>query len=145
MTIKSLYHDTVIAFQLAKNADNESINGAGVDMKGLRGVAFLMAALQGEAADWTIKAQQAAEDDYSDAADLAGTSVTVSTGASTDAVGILEIINPGERYVRPVVTVPDLTAATAVAVVSVAYGGRYVPETAPTYGEIHISPAEGTA
>lgn len=143
--IKSIYHDTVVSFQCAKNADNESLTGAGVDMQGKKGVVFIVAALQGEAADFTIKAQQDSDSAYGTAADLEGTSVAFSTGSSADAVAVLEIVDPLERYVRPVIAVPDLSAAKAVACIAIAYGGQYKPETAPTYGEHHVAPAEGTA
>jgi hypothetical protein len=143
--MRSIYYDGDVSYQVSKAADNEALTGAGVDMLAADRVTFLVTALQGEAADFSIKAQQAAESDYSDAADLAGTAVTFSTDTSADGLGVLEIVNPQERYVRPVITVPDLAAATPVACVAIVYGKQYRPVTAPTYGEIHIAPAEGTA
>lgn len=145
MTIKTGYHDLEISYQVSKNADNESLTGAGVDMLGREGVIFIATALQGEAADFAIKAQQDTDSAYGTAADLAGTSLTFSTDTTVDAVAVLEIRNPLERYVRPVITVPDLTSATPVACVALVYGKKERPVTAPTYGEIHIAPAEGTA
>lgn len=145
MGFRTFYHDTDISYQISKNADNESLTGAGVDMQGKEAVCFIATALQGETANFSIKAQQAAASDYSDAADLAGTALTFSTGASTDAIAVLEIVNPGERYVRPIITVPDLTAAKCVACIALVRGKQYRPVTAPTYGEIHLAPAEGTA
>lgn len=143
--IRSIYHDTVVSVQVMKAADNEALNGVGVDMQGYDGVAFIASALKGEALDFSIKAQQAAESDYSDAADLAGTATTFSTTVGADAVAVLEIRSPGERYVRPVVTVPNATAATPTSVIAIKYRGQYLPETAPTAGEYHVAPAEGTA
>ena len=143
--IRSIYHDVSVSFQCAKNADNEALTGAGVDMLGARAVAFVVLAIQGEAADFSIKAQQDSASDYSGAADLAGTALTFSTDTAVDAIGVLEIVNPGERYVRPVITVPDLTSATVTACIALVYGNQEKPVTAPTYGEIHVSPAEGTA
>lgn len=145
MSLFSGFYDADISYQVSKNADNETLTGAGVDMKGKRSVLFIATALQGEALDFAIKAASAAASDYSDAADLAGTSVTFSTDTSVDAIGVLEIKDPPERYVRPVITVPDAAAATAVACIALVFGEKYPPVTAPTYGEHHVSPAEGTA
>lgn len=143
--LRTIYHDAVVSVQVMKNADNETLTGVGVDMLGYDGVCFIASALKGEALDFAIKAQQAAVSDYSDAADLAGTSVTFSTTVGADAVAVLEIHNPLERYVRPIVTVPNATAATATSCIAIKYRGKTRPESAPTYGELHVGPAEGTA
>lgn len=143
--IRSIFHDTVVSYQIAKNADNESLTGAGVDMKGKKGVCFIACAIKGEILDFSIKAQQDTDSAYGTAADLLGTSVTFSTEVAVDAVVVLEIIDPLERYIRPVITVPDAAAPTATACIAIAYGGQYKPESAPTFGELHLAPAEGTA
>lgn len=135
--------DTKLSGQVIKAADNETLNGAGVDMSGYEGVTFLIHALKGEALNWSVKAQQAQESDYSDAADLAGTSVSFTTAVGTDGFTTLTIHRPTERYVRPVLIAPNAAAATPVSVVAIQYGGRYRPET--NAGEIHVSPDEGTA
>lgn len=124
-------------------ADNETLTGAGVDMQGYEGVAFIITAEKGESLSFSIKAQQAAASDFSDAADLASTATTVATTVGADGVAMLEIYRPQERYVRAVVTVPNATAAKGVSVVAVRHGTRVVPTS--NTGEIHYSPAEGTA
>lgn len=140
---KNPNEDLKIDGQVIKAADNETLNGAGVDMSGYEGVTFVVHALKGEALNFSVKAQQAQVSDYSDAADLAGTAVAFTTAVGTDGFTTLTIHRPTDRYVRPVVTVPNAAAATPVSVVAIRYGGRYLPET--NNGEIHMSPDEGTA
>ena len=142
--MRALQKDAVVAIQSLKAADNESLTGTGVDMRGKKGVAFSVIALKGEALDFTIKAQQAAESDYSDAADILGSSVAFSTTIGADGLALLEIKEPGERYVRPIIAVPDAAAATPVSCISIAYGGDILPES-NTNAELHVAAAEGTA
>ncbi len=104
----SILYDTLVSIQVYKSADNESLTGTGVDMKGYRGVAFIVGAAGGEDfSTWAIKAQQDSASGFGTAADLAGSSKTFSTVASpsTDGLAILEIVEPTERYVRPIITV----------------------------------------
>lgn len=143
MNLHSILHDAVVSIQALKAADDEALTGAGVDMQGKKGVAFLVMALKGEALAFSIKAQQDSASDFGTAADLAGTAVAFSTAIGTDAMTILEIKDPQERYVRPVITVPDAAAATPVACFAVVYGGDVLPES--NSGELHIGPSEGTA
>ena len=141
----NVYENSVVSVQAIKpDANNETINGAGVDMLEYGAVTFIVVAQKGESANFSIKAQQAQQSDYSDAADLAGTAVSFSTTASVDGVAVLEIRRPRERYVRPVVTVPTLSAAKAVCVIAIKHSPTRVPTTNVT-GELHVSPAEGTA
>ncbi len=139
----NLFEDTKHVPQVIKAADNETLTGAGVDTSGYQGVAFFVQALKGEALNFAVKAQQAEVSDYSDAADLEGTSVAFATTVGADGSTMLCVHNPTERYVRPIVTVPNASAATPVSVIAVLYGGRYRPES--NSGELHVSPDEGTA
>ena len=143
MLFNNMFEDTKRTPQIIKDADNETLNGAGVDMSGYEGVAFTAFALKGEALNFTMKAQQADLSDYSDADDLEGTSVAFSTAVGTDGYTMLVVHRPTKRYVRPVVVVPNATAAKPVAVDAFQYGGKYRPET--NTGELHTSPDEGTA
>jgi hypothetical protein len=139
----SILKNTKISIQSLKAADNETLTGAGVDMLGFDSVCFIPVALKGEALSFSIKAQQAAVSDYSDAADLLGTSVAFTTAIGTDGLSGLEIHTPNERYVRPLVVVPNATAATPTAVLAIQFNAKEIPQT--NAGEVHISPAEGTA
>ena len=139
----SILQKCKLSIQSLKVADNETLTGAGVDMLGFDSVCFVPIALKGEVMNFTIKAQQAAVSDYSDAADLLGSSVAFATTASADGLSGLEIHQPRERYVRPLTAVPDLTAAKPVAVLAIQFNAKDIPQT--NAGELHVSPAEGTA
>lgn len=143
----SILYDTVVSIQVYKSADNESLTGTGVDMKGYRGVAFIVGAAGGEDfSTWAIKAQQDSASGFGTAADLAGSSKTFSTVASpsTDGLAILEIVEPTERYVRPIITVPNVSTAKVTFCLAIRYGAEELPVSG-NVGELHVSPAEGTA
>lgn len=143
--MKTILHDGLVAVEEIETADDEAVNGAGVDMQGFDAVAFIVAAEGGEADDFAIKAQQDTASDFSDdAQDLEGTEVSFSTTTDADGLAILEIRQPQERYVRPVVTVPNLSAAKAVSIISIRYRSiESLPQS--NDGELHVSPDEGTA
>lgn len=63
---------------------------------------------------------------------------------STDGVAVLEIVDPRERYVRPVITVPNVSAAKITFCVAVRFGAKNLP-VSTNVGELHVGPAEGTA
>lgn len=143
----NILKDTVVSIQTYKAADNETLTGSGVDMKGYRGVAFIVGAGGGEDfSTWSVKAQQDTDSAYGTAADLLGTATAFATVASpsTDGVAILEIVEPKERYVRPVITVPNVSTAKVTFCIAIRYGGSALPTSNAT-GELHVSPAEGTA
>lgn len=123
-------------------------NSAVVDMTGFDGVMFLAAfGTITSGAVTSIKGQQGAASDASDAADLEGTAVTVADDDDNQVAG-LDIYRPQERYVRLVV---DRGTQNAVidGVVAIQYKGRKFPTTHDTTTvvgiESHNSPAEGTA
>lgn len=145
--LKDIYHDTKISVIDIRDADDETITpSTGVDMQGYEGVAFAVVVDGGEeVAGFSIKAQQDTASDFSaDAADLEGTSISFSSHATNEIVRVLDIGQPQERYVRPVVVVPDMTTATPVAIIAIQYGAREMPTDENT-GEFHQSPDEGTA
>lgn len=125
-----------------------TLNGAVVDTAGFDTCRFIVAF--GAITDGTpdIKAQQGALADGSDMADLAGSLVTL---ADTDdnALAVLEITRPRERYLRVVVVRGGATGS----VVDGAIAELGSPRTAPithdaatvAASESHTSPAEGTA
>lgn len=126
------------------DADNETLSGVGCDMLGYQGVIFIVSVDGLEVANFSIKVQQDSASAFGTAADLEGSSVAFSTGIGTNGFAFVEIKNPLERYLRPQVIVPNVTTPTAVSVVSIMYGKDWLPET-NTDGELHTSPAEGTA
>lgn len=143
--MKSIFHDTKIALEILKVADNETLTGTGVDMSGYEGVAFVAVAYRGEVAAVTLKAQQDSASNFGTAADLEGTSVAMPMAVGTDTIAVLDIYQPRERYVRPIMTVPNITTPAACAVISIRYNGRINPQTVAAIAEFHVSPAEGTA
>lgn len=145
MNFKSVYTDMQVDIQkLDLDADNETLYGAGCDMAGYKGVAFILSVSKGEAADFTLKAQQDTASNYATAADLTGTALTVSIATATDGFGFIEIVEPKERYVRPAIVCPNVGTARAISCVSIRYGKQYLPET-NSDGELHVNVAEGTA
>lgn len=141
----SIKENGLVSIEARKNADNEALTGTGVDMAGYGAVTFIALAEGGEDASFSIKAQQAAASDFSDAADLVGTATAFATVASpsTDAMAVLEIRNPQERYVRAVATAPNVSAAKVVSVIAIRTDPRNLPVS--NAGELHVGPAEGTA
>lgn len=123
-------------------------NGAALDMLGYRGV--LMCVKFGSIAAGavtSIKAQQGAQSNLSDGADLKGTGITVAND-DDNQIFIIDLYEPVERYVRVVID-KDGTNATNEAAWYIQYGATLRPQTvtiadAVTY-ERHMSPAEGTA
>jgi hypothetical protein len=141
--MESILKNTKLTICALKSADNETLTGAILDMTGFDSVAFVAGALEGEALDFAVKAQQGAASNMSDAADLLGTSVAFSTTVGAKGLTTLEVHQPRERYVRPLVTVPNATAATPTFCLAIQFNAKEVPQS--NAGELHISPAEGTA
>lgn len=127
-------------------AGTTDIEGTVLDMAGFEGVLMIvrMGEITGNAVT-SIKAQQGAESDLSDAADLEGTSQTVADD-DDDQTFYIDLYRPTERYVRLYVD-----RATQNAVVAAANYIQYGPRKAVTShgtgvsGEAHAGPDEGTA
>ena len=122
-------------------------NGAVIDMANFEGIVFI-AALRtlASGAVTGIKAQQGNQANLSDAADLAGTAVSIADTEDNELL-VLDIYRPAERYVRAVVT-RGTADAVIDGVIAIQYGPRVLPATqdATVAGiETHVSPAEGTA
>ena len=127
-------------------AGTTTINGNTLDMSGWDGVLMIVTfgAITATGVQ-SIKAQQGAASNLSDAADLAGTGVTVAD-TDDEKTFYLDIFRPEEQFVR--VVVPRATANAVVAsAVYVQYKGSKAPSVHGTNvsGETHVSPAEGTA
>lgn len=128
-------------------AGQTAINGAILDMAGFTGVevSLVFGAITSGAVT-SLKAQQGAASNLSDAADLTGTSISV---ADTDdgKLFVLDVKNVQERYFRVVVS-----RATQDAVVAAGIYKQYGPRTRPITqhadvitNEKHLAPIEGTA
>ena len=123
-------------------AATSAINSASVDMSGYTGVLFI-GSFGTAAANNTMNAAQGA-DDSADWVDLEGTSV--SSGTSDEDVWI-DVFRPTDRYVRA--EVARGTSTTMETIWAIQYGPRKAPVDNTTSGtitgELHASPAEGTA
>jgi hypothetical protein len=130
-------------------AGTSSQNGSVLDMSGWDGVLFVAALGTLTATQVTgLKAQQGAQANLSDAADLAGTAVGPMADADSNKCLALDVYRPLERYVRCVVT-RGTANAVIDGVMAIQYRGRKAPVTQDTTtiaaSESHVSPAEGTA
>ena len=90
-----------------------------------------------------LKAQQDADSAFGTAADLAGTATAFATAVAADGMAVLDIYQPQERYVRPVLTVGNFGTARPAMILAIQYGAKVMPQS--NVGEFHQSPAEGTA
>lgn len=129
---------------LDADADNETLYGSGVDMADYESVVFFAAVQKGEAATFSLKAQQDTVSNFATVADLEGTAKSIVIATSTNGFGFIEVKQPKERYVRPALVCPNVGTAKSVAIFAIRYGNKYLPET-NTDGELHINPDEGTA
>jgi len=127
-------------------AGTTDINGETLDMLGFEGVLVkvTMGAITATAVT-SIKMQQGAASNLSDAADLEGTGQDIAV-ADAQKVFYIDLYRPAERYVRLVVDRGTANAVVASAEY-IQYSARIKPTTHGTNvsGETHISPAEGTA
>lgn len=127
-------------------AGTSDINGATLDMAGFEGVLIevVFGAITAGAVT-SIKAQQDTASNMGTAADLAGTGQTVADTDDEDTFYI-DLYRPAERYVRVVVDRGTQNAVVASATYF-QYGATDQPVShgATVNGELHVSPAEGTA
>lgn len=116
----------VVRVSNAVAAGTTAVNGTAVDMTGYEGVIFLVhlgAIVSGAAT--SLKAQQGAVSDGSDAADLAGTNITIADTDDNKIVA-LELYRPTGQYVRPVVSRATQNA-TVDSITAILYNGRVKP------------------
>ncbi len=127
-------------------AGTTDIEGVTLDMQGFEGVLMMatFGAITGSAVT-SIKAQQGAASDLSDAADLAGTGQTIADD-DDDQTFYIDLVNPQERYVRLYVDRGTQNAVVASATY-IQYRARKAPVThgSGVSGELHVAPSEGTA
>lgn len=131
----------IIKVQDASGANTTDVTSDGVDMAGYEGVIFV-SSYGTAAADNLPHAEQGLTSGGS-YDDLASTEVGVST---SDEDVYLEIVRPGDRFVR---TVWERgTSSTLGDIWAHVFGARNLPvdnTTAGTmHGESHVTPAEGT-
>jgi len=140
----TLGQNTKITEALAYASGTADREGAIIDMAGFEGVLILVhSAAIATGATYKIKAQQGAAAALTDAADLAGTGITIAD-TEDDTVHWIDV-KPVERYVRLVVD-KDTVNICAESAVYIQYGPQGIQTPiASTVGETHHLPAEGTA
>ena len=120
----------------AVTAGSSDSNGTGVDLSadgGYCGVMFILAVgTLSSSQVTTLKAQVSSDDGSNDAyADLADTQTTAMSDDDDNQLVVLDVYQPPEKWVRPVV---ERATANAVidSVVAVLYRNRTVPTTHDT-------------
>lgn len=138
---------TQVITPTAGAAGTTDINGTTIDMQDYDGVLFVctFGAITA-AAVTSIKAQQGAASDMSDAADLAGTGQTIADD-DDGKVFYIDLKNVTERYVRLVVDrgTQNAVVASAEAIQYLASKPPVAAHGSTVAGETHERPAEGTA
>jgi hypothetical protein len=123
-------------------AATSAVESDPVDMQGYEGVMFVTSFGTAAANNTILAAQDVASGgSYTD---LLGTSV--SSGTSDEDVWI-DVYRPSKRYVR--VEIARGTSSTLESIYAIQYGARVLPVSnvvsGTIIGELHVSPAEGTA
>lgn len=141
-----LSEDVKITTALDYASGTADRTGAALDMAGWDGVLMVVKfATIAAGGTNSIKAQQGAASNLSDAADLLGTAQSIADDDDNE-VYCIDLWQPRERYVRLYVD-KDTSNACAESAVYIQYKGRALPSTHATgvTVESHVSPAEGTA
>lgn len=120
-----------------------TVDGAAIDMQGYDGVVIFGVIATANAGNY-LKAQQGDASNLSDAADLAGTKVTVDSNGD---IAILDVAKPQKRYIRG-----NFVRAGATTVTGEMYYLRYNGDKMPVINDIAneqnlvklVSPAAGT-
>lgn len=145
-----MYPNLSGAVKLTKVADHTTagttdVEGAILDMSGYEGVMFFTS-FGTAAADNLLKVQQDDANGAGGMADLEGTKVTSGASPSNEDVWV-DVWRPTKRYVRCIAVVD--TSSTVESIWAEQYGPREMPVDNTTSGtiegEMHVSPAEGTA
>jgi hypothetical protein len=130
----------------AQTSAGTEVTSDAIDMQGWDGILWLAAILTANAGNY-IKAQQDSDSGFGTVQDLAGTKVVPASDA--DAAW-LDIYKPSDRYQRLSIIRAGTNTATAN-IWAIQYSGRKLSVddlnnvTNVIIGEIHATPAEGTA
>lgn len=134
----------------ATAAGTSDVTGSTIDTAGYEGVLFLLDVGTLTATQVTsMRAQQGAASDMSDAADLEGSIAGPVADGDGQKYLAIDVYRPLERYVRVIV---DRATANAVlnGGVAILYGARSGPITQGTgaggvaFNKVLVTPAEGT-
>lgn len=135
-----LSDDIAIAMDAPTVTGTTTIDSTPQDMSGFSGILFIVR-LGSPAANNNIRAQQDVVVGMGAAADIAGT--LIASGAVN--IVALEILHPGEQFVRCRVT--RGTTTTIDSITAIKFGARQRPTLVPAtvLFESWVTPAEGSA
>jgi len=138
---KSIFYDTAIDLVLLEDAvDNDAYESAVVDMQGYDGVCFVAAVGLGAVTTSVLTVEQDDSAAMTSAATLAGAEANVVTAVAADGLALVEVVKPTARYVRAVLTVPDITAVPA-AIIAIRFRARSVPRANEGVSVVSPGPA----
>ena len=145
----TLTHDSkILRVKDSVSAAQTDVESDIVDLRGYTSVAFLILAGTITAGGLLQpKIQQGSESDGSDMSDVENSTIDMDSSLS-DTIGLLELRNITERYVRVVCT--RTTEDSEVdGILAILYGGRYLPETQSSShigaSQFDAAPVLGTA
>ena len=148
MSVKTIFKDCkiVTAGTYATGTADVKLPTTGVDTKGYDVAEFVLhLATIAAGAVTTAKVQQSDDTTDGNFSDLEGTSQTIADD-DDNGVKIFTIVKPTKRYLRLYV---DKDASNAVGASALCYlhGAEIKPVTqaSDVAGELHVTPAEGTA
>lgn len=124
-----------------------SINGSVIDTAGFDGCLFVARAGTITDGAFDLKCQQGTDATVSDAADLAGSKVSLAITDDSKCL-VLNIHKPLERYLRPVIVRGGATGSVIDGCCAILYGASQFPtshDAVVIANEAWVSPAEGTA
>ncbi len=130
-------------------AGTSDVNSTVVDMQGFDSVLFILAAgVIATSGAVSIKVQEGAASNLSDAADLANTNIGPCADTDDNKLFISEILRPAKRYLRVVTTRGDGGNSTIDFLIAILFNAGKMPVAADAlvFGqETWPGPAEGTA
>ena len=144
--INTIMKDAKVADALDYGTGTTTRTSAIIDTAGFEGCAFIvkLATIASSAVN-TVTVASGDDSGMSDGADLLGSSQVVAAD-DDNQVRVVDIFRPKERYLQLSLN-KDGTNACAESAVAILYGAHNKPTTlaADVEGELHVSPAEGTA
>ena len=121
-------------------------NGSAIDMADFEGCLFILVAGTITGGNLSLKAQQDSVVGMGGAQDLAGTLTTI-LDADDNKIAVLDIKNPGKRFIRGVAVRGTPTGAVIDGMIAIQYNGRKKPtinDATVAAAKALVTPAEGT-
>jgi hypothetical protein len=131
-------------------AGTSDVNSGIFDTLGFEGVAFILElGVIAASGAVSVKAQQGAASNMSDAADLTGTSQGATADTDDNKCILIDLGRPAERYVRLAITRGDGGNSTIDGLIALGYNPAFGPvthDTTTVFGAEYFNhPGEGTA